>query len=663
MLNEILQERFGLEAFRPFQERVCQQLVDGADALLVMPTGAGKSLCYQLPTVAREGTGLVISPLIALIEDQVQQLKQRGFSAERIHSGRDREESRRVCIDYVEGRLDFLFIAPERLGVPGFCEFLARRTPALIAIDEAHCISQWGHDFRPDYRMLGERLSGLRAAPLVALTATATPLVQRDILQQLGMQQDAAFIHGFRRENIAIELVDLKPSGRGEAMLKLLNDPTARPAIVYAPTRKLADQFAEQLSLHFPTAAYHAGMSAAKRDSVQSDFLDGRFEAIVATIAFGMGIDKANVRTVVHASMPASVEGYYQEIGRAGRDGKPSRAALLYGWSDRRTHEFFIKRDYPDPFDMQRVFTSLSAEAATAEDIAARCGLSTEQTETMIEKLWIHGGAIVDADQRVRRGHDQWEPKYRLQRQHKIDQIDLMTSLTQSHDCRMLHLVNHFGDREDRGGRCGLCDVCAPREARLLRAEAPQDGELAWMERILETLTRNDDQSVGKLLREGFEQELDRNRFDQLLGALARAGLVRVYEDAFEKNGDLIRFRRVGLTADGRNDPDLEQVAMVHPPLIKSVAKSRKKKSAQPRGDASPELVDALVRWRLDEAKRRGAPAFTILKNSTLEEIAARRPRSEDSLLEIKGIGPALAKRHGEAILQIVGRSEGAAAD
>jgi DNA topoisomerase-3 len=613
------------------------------------------------------------------MEDQVAKLSELGLRAERIHSGRDRAVSRSVAHAYLDGRLDFLFIAPERLRVPGFPEMLARRTPALVAVDEAHCISEWGHDFRPDYRLLGERLPGLRPAPVVALTATATPRVQADIAEQLALASPRRFIHGFRRTNIAIEAATVKAGAdRVDTTVRLLREAERRPAIVYAPTRRGAEEIALVLSSDGRrAAAYHAGMTAPQRDRVQTAFLSGALDVVVATIAFGMGVDKPDVRTVVHTGMPGTVEGYYQEIGRAGRDGKPSRAVLLYSWADRRTHEYFLERDYPEPDVLDRVFRLLSAAPRPIPELVKRSHLDPEQAEAALDKLWAHGGAVVEGET-VRAGRSAWRIPYVRQREHKEEQLDDMFRLAEAHGCRMLHLLRHFGDQEDGKRPCGHCDSCAAQETVVRRWRPPTRREADRLGRVLAALRLRDRQATGQLHRAVADAVPDRRDLEALLGGLVRAGLVRLTPDTFEKDGRTISFQRAALTPEGRSaGPGEVGVVLLEDdgpaasvrgagsrrgPLPKPVRAHRP--ADRSRGDESdadgddtgapPELVARLRAWRLDEAKRRRVPAFRIFGDRTLFALAASRPESEGALLSVPGLGPKLVERYGGALLKLV---------
>ena len=670
-LEGLMRATFGHETFRPLQDEVCRAVTEGHDALLVMPTGAGKSLCYQLPGLARGGTTLVLSPLIALMEDQVQALQQLGLAAERVHSGRDRLESRAVCRAYLAGELDYLFVAPERLAVPGFPEMLAKRKPVLIAVDEAHCISHWGHDFRPDYRMIGERLPILRPTPVIALTATATPTVQRDIVEQLGTTDAIEFIHGFRRTNIAVEVVEAKPSTRPALVQEILTAKTRRPAIVYAPTRKETEALAAELTGLFPAAAYHAGMTAARRDKVQRGFQSGETEVIVATIAFGMGIDKADVRTVIHTGLPGSLESYYQEIGRAGRDGLPSRAILLYSWADRHTHQFFLDRDYPEPRVLAELHAALEDRPRPADQIRKQTGIEPEVFATALEKLWIHHGAVVEPDESAARGRDDWRKPYEAQRAHRHAQIERMIRFASGNGCRMVRMIEHFGDRTDPKTPCGICDQCAADECLVTKFRPLTKGEIEQLSSIMSRLKDRDGATSGQLHRDlGTGGAAGRSDFEALLNGLSRQGLIELRADSFVKDGRTIRFQRVFLTRAGRlarGDAveSIQVVATPTEPPAKGRSRSRtrsKAPSKQPiRRDKSTtlepdqiRLFDKLREWRLAEARKRGVPAFRILTDRVLIAICRARPADEEELLEVSGIGPHTARKFGRGILGVV---------
>ena len=354
--------RFGLTSFRPGQREVISALLERKDCLCIMPTGGGKSLSYQLPAIAREGLTLVVSPLIALMKDQVDALQAIGIAATFINSSLSPAEQRARMDEMAEGRYDLVYIAPERLRSSMFLEKLRQTTLQLLAVDEAHCISEWGHDFRPDYARLGILRQRLGFPQTIALTATATPEVRDDVARQLQLREPQVFITGFARTNLRFEVRHaLSGLDKDETLFQFLEE-TPGAGIIYAATRKQCEELVETLHQRLPkrrSAVYHAGLEPDVRRRVQEDFMQGRTPIIVATNAFGMGIDKSDLRFVVHYNIPGSLEAYYQEAGRAGRDGKPSRCLLLYMPKDRRTQEFFIDSAYPEPDIVKTVYDYL----------------------------------------------------------------------------------------------------------------------------------------------------------------------------------------------------------------------------------------------------------------------------------------------------------------
>jgi ATP-dependent DNA helicase RecQ len=604
---EELLARFGLEEFRPGQREAVQAALDGRDSLVVMPTGGGKSLCYQLPALASDlqpadaarPLVVVVSPLIALMADQWRRLQAAGVSAAMLASGMQEGHNAQALREIEAGATQLVLAAPERFASGAFRAALARRRVGLFVVDEAHCVAEWGHDFRPDYLRLHDAIDSLGRPPVMAATATATPRVAQEIAERLGLRDWVSIRSGFDRPNVAFDVVSVEGKGavarkRAALMHVLRGDdgPPTRPAIVYCGTRKDTEEVAEGIARErIATVTYHAGMTPEARRASQAAFMEGRAEVVVATNAFGMGVDKADVRTVAHWALPTSLEAYYQEAGRGGRDGAPARALLLASRMDLGRLIRFIKEREMTVVDVKRYVASLRGGAQDGAltighgdlserqrvllSVAERAGaveLSPGGRDGLLVRLTGEGSPR-RAQMAIQAARNRGWESYRSIERYSAD----------GQTCRRRQILDHFGDRAEGAptGRC--CDVC--------------DRDVA-----LEQVVRAAPVSARRV-RNGSGDGGGR-------GGGARG-------------------------VSGRGG-------------------ARAQDAGQPVDEREFEVLRA---WRLGRAE--GKPAYTVAADAALRELLRRRPASAGELIEVRGIGPAFCEKHGDSLLAALAQLDG----
>ncbi len=594
---EELLARFGLERFRPGQREAVQAALDGRDSLVVMPTGGGKSLCYQLPALAGDsdptgaGGGLVVvvSPLIALMSDQWRRLERAGVRASMLASGMEEGHNERALRELEAGDTQLVLAAPERFASAAFRRALARRRVTLLVVDEAHCVAEWGHDFRPDYLRLHDAIESLGRPAVMAATATATPRVAREIAARLGLREWVSIRSGFDRPNLTFDVASVEGKGavarKRAALIHALGDHAgtpALPAIVYCGTRRNTEEVAGLIAGEgIATVTYHAGMSAHDRRESQAAFMEGRAQVVVATNAFGMGVDKADVRTVAHWALPTSLEAYYQEAGRAGRDGAPARALLLASRMDLGRLIRFIKEREMSVEDVKRFVGRMRAhssqEGRQADEVTIGHGQLDERERVLLSIAERAGAVELEPGGRdgllvtltgrgspsrayaaIKAARDRGWESYRSIERFSAD----------GHTCRRRQILDHFGDSAQGAptGRC--CDVCEPDEA---------------LERAMAAAPTSSRRGSGKARADG-----------------GRASAA----DAF----------------------DAELMAPV-----------------------DEREFDALRAWRMERAE--GKPAYTVATDAALRGILHGRPRGPGELLAVRGVGPAFCEKHGESLL------------
>ncbi|GBR56188.1 DNA helicase RecQ [Gluconobacter sphaericus] len=592
--EDVLAEVFGFPGFRGLQQDAVKTVMQGEDVLVLMPTGGGKSLCYQVPALCREGMGLVISPLIALMDDQVAGLRQLGVRAAALHSGLEPDERDELQSDLRNGRIDILYISPERLLQPATANFLSKRQISLIAIDEAHCISAWGHEFRPEYRALASLPEMFPGVPRIALTATADPRTRDDILNALGIPDARVLMASFHRPNLIVEA--RAKASESRQLLETLQNHREGASIVYCGSRNKTERVATMLRDKGLTALpFHAGLSSVEKRATLMRFRSGEEMVIVATIAFGMGIDRPDVRCVVHLDMPSSPEAYYQQIGRAGRDGEPSDTLLLYG----------------------------------GEDMARA-------------RYWLEQSSAPDHEKRVMQAR-----------------LESMIAITETTGCRTQALLACFGENLTQPcGHCDNCinpvsTFDGTQAAQKVLSAIYRTGQrlgAVQLSNVLrgklnETIERNAYQHLSVF---GIGKEQSEQWWRAVIRQLIARGAIRMHGEygSLALQSEIARpilrgEERIALRLEAR------------PALTASAGSDGNTENDRLSADEKP-YFDALRQWRLSEAREQEIPPYVIFHDSVLRDIAREQPASRTELGSIKGVGASKLDRYGAAVLTVL---------